>query len=420
MAAVAGSVALGLFLDSSHTRDQATYQQTLPTGTVQVHFGYGDPARLSSTTAIEQAVRSTLPVTDVHPIGSIMCPPGGSADELYGCMMQPVPHDDCPQLKKMRDSGGELSVEERRAAETDPRCDRRLIFSGYGGVVDDGTALATLSGVTGEELARAQATLRAGGIVVRNPSLIKDGVVTVSIARPKAAGSGDASDQWEILPGKQYPLDPRLSATTMTFPGYLLTADEGWGSTVYSPGAVAKAGLSTAVSSLVASTTRMPTQREEDRAAAATQPLEAFVQIEHGPTLETDPRLLLLIAASVAITLGAAGVGTGLAAADGRADLSTLAAVGASPRVRRGLSLSQSGVIAGLGSALGALAGMGAAIAVITALNQSDDILWPGPGPLPIVPPWLALLVALVITPLVAILGAGLFTRSRLPIERRL
>jgi putative ABC transport system permease protein len=164
----------------------------------------------------------------------------------------------------------------------------------------------------------------------------------------------------------------------------------------------------------------MPTQKEEDRAAAATQPLEAFVQVEHGLTLETDPRLLLLIAASVAITLGAAGVGTGLAAADSRADLSTLAAVGASPRVRRGLSLSQSGVIAGLGSVLGALAGLGAAVAVITALNQSDDILWPGPGPLPIVPPWLALLVALVITPLVAILGAGLFTRSRLPIERRL
>jgi putative ABC transport system permease protein len=420
MAAVAGSVALGLFLDSSHTRDRAFHQQSMPTGTVQVYFGYGDPTDTPSTSAIEQAVRSTLPVTDVHPIGSVICPPGGTAEERYGCMMQPVPHDECPQLKKMRDGVGELSIEERRAAETDPRCDRRLLYSGYGGVVDDGTALATLSGATGDELARAQATLRAGGIVVRHPSLIKDGVVTVSIARPKADGSADTTERPAIKPGSPFGGDPHLSVTTMTFTGYLLAANVGSGSTVYSPGAVAKAGLSTAVSSLVASTTRMPTQKEEDRAAAATQPLEAFVQVEHGLTLETDPRLLLLIAASVAITLGAAGVGTGLAAADSRADLSTLAAVGASPRVRRGLSLSQSGVIAGLGSVLGALAGLGAAVAVITALNQSDEILWPGPGPLPIVAPWLALLVALVITPLVAILGAGLFTRSRLPIERRL
>jgi putative ABC transport system permease protein len=206
----------------------------------------------------------------------------------------------------------------------------------------------------------------------------------------------------------------------MTVPGYLLTTGLWPGYTIYSPGAVAKAGLKADVSSLVAATTRMPTQSEEDRAAAATQPYEAFIQVEHGVQVETDPRLLVLIGAAVAITLGAAAVGTGLAAADGRADLSTLAAVGASPRVRRGLSLSQSGVIAGLGSGLGAMAGLGAAIAIITALNQNEEYLWPGPGYLPIVVPWLSLLVALVITPLVAIFGAGLFTRSRLPIERRL
>ncbi len=118
--------------------------------------------------------------------------------------------------------------------------------------------------------------------------------------------------------------------------------------------------------------------------------------------------------------MSAAAIGTGLAAADGRADLSTLAAVGASPRLRRGLSLSQSGVIAGLGSLLGALAGLGAAIAVLMALNQRYVDVWPGPPLLPIAVPWLNLVMALVVVPFVAILGAGLLTRSRLPIERRL
>jgi putative ABC transport system permease protein len=107
-------------------------------------------------------------------------------------------------------------------------------------------------------------------------------------------------------------------------------------------------------------------------------------------------------------------------AADGRADLSTLAAVGASPRPRRGPSVSQAGVIAGLGSVLGSLAGIGAAVAVIVGNNQAyRRHEWPG---LPVEPalPWPTPGVVLVAVPLVAILGAGLFTRSRLPVERRL
>jgi putative ABC transport system permease protein len=129
--------------------------------------------------------------------------------------------------------------------------------------------------------------------------------------------------------------------------------------------------------------------------------------------------LLLLIGAAALITIGAAAIGTGLAAADGRADLSTLAAVGASPRLRRALSVSQSWVIAGLGSLLGALVGIGAAFAVIEGNNQQDwRRLWPG-SPVEPVMPWLTLGIVLVAVPLVAILGAGLLTRSRLPVERR-
>jgi putative ABC transport system permease protein len=84
------------------------------------------------------------------------------------------------------------------------------------------------------------------------------------------------------------------------------------------------------------------------------------------------------------------------------------------------MAVSQSGVIAGLGSALGTIAGGGAAVAIIVALNQAHVAMWPGPDLLPIVVPWLSLGVALIAAPVLAMLGAGLFTRSRLPIERRL
>jgi putative ABC transport system permease protein len=73
-------------------------------------------------------------------------------------------------------------------------------------------------------------------------------------------------------------------------------------------------------------------------------------------------------------------------------------------------------VIAGLGSLLGAVAGLGGAVAVLLALNRGYADIWPTPTPYPITLPWLNIGIALLV---VAMIGAGLLTRSRLPIERR-
>jgi putative ABC transport system permease protein len=140
--------------------------------------------------------------------------------------------------------------------------------------------------------------------------------------------------------------------------------------------------------------------------------------VETGPEDDNAPLLYLLAAASTLITLGAAGTATGLAAADGRADLATLAAAGATPGMRRLLSLSQAGVIAGIGSVLGVVAGTGAGFAVLATTNLSRAGEWPAPTPYPLAVPWLNLSLTFAV-PLVAMVGAGLLTRSRLPIERR-
>src|SRR5262249_38296514 len=151
--------------------------------------------------------------------------------------------------------------------------------------------------------------------------------------------------------GKPYGPD-----STLRVPGYLLTTGIGHGRIIVAPSLVTRAGLATQVSSVVAVTSRMPSQSEQDKMHAQLQAeSQDAAYVEPGAPIKTDVRILVLLVAAAAITLAAAGVATALAAADGRQDLSTLAAVGASPRVRRGLSLSQSGVIAGLGSVLGAL-----------------------------------------------------------------
>jgi putative ABC transport system permease protein len=75
--------------------------------------------------------------------------------------------------------------------------------------------------------------------------------------------------------------------------------------------------------------------------------------------------------------------------------------------------------VAGLGSLLGLLAGLGAAAAVITGQNRALASTWPAfETPMPFVVPWLNVLVSLVVVPAAAMLGAALFTRARLPVER--
>jgi putative ABC transport system permease protein len=82
---------------------------------------------------------------------------------------------------------------------------------------------------------------------------------------------------------------------------------------------------------VLATTSRMPTVAEQDRLRAALGN-RAAVYVERGPQPRSETRTLLLLAVVAGvITLGAAAIATGLAAADGRADLGTLAAVGASP-----------------------------------------------------------------------------------------
>ena len=164
-----------------------------------------------------------------------------------------------------------------------------------------------------------------------------------------------------------------------------------------------------------------PGQRRQERFTADLRAFGTFaLSVEQGAAPRDDsPLLLLLAAAAGVITVGAAGIATALAAAEGRAELSTLAAVGAAPAVRRLLAICQAGVIAGLGSVLGIVAGLGTAAIVLFSVNRQHATAWPTLEPYPYLVPWPALGV-LVLVPVVAMLGAGLFTRARLPIERRL
>lgn len=407
MAAVAGSLALGIFLSSDQARQDASYQEALPLGSAAVQYEWWGPDTASEPEvlasehhdAVREVVSANLSVDRFHDVSVPTCPEGG---EATGCRVRvPVPEENqCPARQVAR----ELTAEEQRAAAQDERCQHSPGFTSLhlaSAVVDDGELLPVLTRASAEEVAAARAVLADGGVVVTDPRKVRDGTVTVSVI----------DDETER---------PGGDGRSLTAPGYALTTAEGAEMAFLSPATLERSGLDERVVATLAHTSAAPDQTQRDALRAALRELNPNLNlyIERGTPTDANPLLLVLAAAAGVVTLGAAGIATGLAGADRRPDLSTLAAVGASPRLRRLLSLSQSGVVAGLGTALGAVAGTGAAFAVLFALNRRGATSWPSPDPYPLEMPWAALGVLLAV-PVVAMLGAGLLTRSRLPIERR-
>ncbi|WP_092541478.1 ABC transporter permease [Actinoplanes derwentensis] len=396
MAAVAGTVTIGVYLTSADDKARQDYQQLLPMGYVAANYGLGSDSYTARTPElVRAALGEALPGAALTEISATVCRYDRTST---GCQLVPVrtAAQTCPGEENPPATPAEVD-----AMAADPRCagshiSQGLAYSLFLSMVGDRDTVAALTGASGSVLDEAAAVLDRGGVVVKDPYLIDDGMVTIAVSDPE-----------------------QTTSRTFTAPGFLLDDAVYPGGPVMSRAAAEKAGFDVAAIGLVAATTAPPSTGTIDGLNAALSAAGSRSPVvEAGPTVEEGPMLYLLAAASALITLGAAAVATGLAAADGRADLSTLAAVGASPGIRRLLSISQSGVIAGLGSLLGILAGVGSGFAVLTATNLSRTTEWPAPTPYPLSVPWLNLLLILMV-PLVAMLGAGLLTRARLPIERR-
>lgn len=160
-------------------------------------------------------------------------------------------------------------------------------------------------------------------------------------------------------------------------------------------------------------------QAKLEKTLAAFTPYDDLVYVERGFTDSYDKPTLLLGAAAAVLALGASLIATSLAAADARPDVATLAAVGARPRTRRLLTMGQAAFITVLGCWLGLAGGLVPGLAVTRPLTESaGDVGVPAHGAIVDVP-WLLLLAIGLGIPLVAACFAGVVTRSRLPMGRR-
>lgn len=205
-----------------------------------------------------------------------------------------------------------------------------------------------------------------------------------------------------------YPVDG--DPVLVRFPGHLSERDIAYSMV---PGAFAAADTLTAAGfELVSSTSLVTfgaaTQQQIDAALQAAEAAGAWVTIEEDLEAEADPAVLALTAGAAFVTLVGVAIAVSLAAAEGRADLATLAAVGAPPRRRRALAGAQALVVAGLGVLIGS--GLGVYFAYL---------VWPALGAPEFIWAWDSLVVTGVAVPVLAVLVAVLLTPSRLPMIRR-
>ncbi len=359
LAAVAGSVAIGTYVASTSAHDRATYTAQAVPGTAIV--------LLPQETDEAGVGRAARTLTD-------------------------LPVQESVPLRGMAYEGNHLEVVPPGTCTVD--CDVERSFGGgyVSGPVEDGPGV--LAAATGADDPALHRVLDAGGAVVPVDGLSPDGTVTLRTVDQNGNPVGPA----RTVPGAGLPPDARQVV-------------------VLAPQLLVEEGVQTRLEALALRLTRLPTSDESDRAQSALADAgfdqSTTLYVERGYVDNYQIGLLALVGGSALLVLGASSIATGLAAADGVADLATLAAVGATPGLRRVLAAFQSYVTAILGTVLGALAGLVPAVALIRATQTGQ-----GAG-LPLTLPWTNLLITIVAVPIVAALAAAAVTRSRLPLVRR-
>ncbi|WP_442814456.1 ABC transporter permease [Streptomyces sp. NBC_01198] len=417
LAAVAGSVAVATYAASQVQEDRQLYTAQLPRGEVAVG-AYGDA--IGDLGQVRAAVEKNYPVTgrvDVSRIyvGAPSCAqhPGVTGCGRTEALMPPA--NICPSSGPQGAQG--LTLAQREALVHDWRCavhDQSSAISVADGVLVGGPGVLHVLGVHDGDAERA---LARGEAVLFDRAYEDHGTVKIKVIADVTKEPQDGTEP----PGK-----------VKALPVHLAPEDRPYGVMAVVPQRAADSlGFPTAPLGSYYTTSKMPSgaQRQALNSDVAKIGTRAQVHLERGYVGNDGLILLALMLFAGVITIGAAGIATGLAQTDAEPDLRTLAAIGAAGRVRRTLSGFQCAVVAVMGVVLGSAAGVLPAIALRRGERHQQLLTYQrsvrsGWGDLrvpnvPVVVPWGTLGMLVVLVPLGAGLLAALVTRSRPELGRR-
>lgn len=460
LAAVAGTVAVATYTASSDAQAEARYEPQLPHGAVAIL----SPESAVDVPSMRDDVQKLLP-TDVRAdvdrvvVGKKNCSSYGGGDDCGRYEIVRPKAYECPLWgydATGEDPAEKYSKAERRKLAKDWRCaenDYGIGNSGGDILIGDDKLLKVLK-IDDPEASKALANGLAVSFVKQN--LVPDGadkdagnggattVATTaahSVTAPKDGANGtvgirliSAADIDEAdaagMKGEEPP------GTVKSLPAHQIAGGQNtYGVTmIVPPKAAEKAGFTTVPLGSFFTTDRQPSDAQQQKldGELAKTGSDAMLTVEKGFTPENSATLLTLAVFAGLVTIGAAGIATGLAQADAEPDLKTLAAVGAPPRVRKALSGFQCGVVAAMGVVLGSASGILPAIGLRFTERRAEETMyaemldegWSGgqeaTAPfVPVVIPWETLGLLLIVVPLGAAVLAALVTRSRGALARR-
>lgn len=407
---VTGFGIAGLSVDERFTLD---YRPMAPPGAAIVYAGTGDV----SEDGLAHAVRDTIHGGVVHTEQRL--DPGRGTD------VPPAPGEiagtahDAPVYVLTRPGCDAARIVAQPPDGGQGQCSGLITsaVTGDGSVVTVMSAdeLVTLYGL-GAEAARV---LRSGGVVVTEPTLVRDGRVEV------VTGKVD-----EVLDGRRAVWAgetarrslPAVAVSALPFsPAGGMTTTGGPAQALLTPQVAATLGVPVAPQRYVVTA---PEPITDDQRLALVDalgvPYVDMVTVERGYQSPLRLALLIMVVAVTLLILVATLTATALSMGEARRDLATLAAVGAPDGIRRRLAGAQAGLLAlvgtALGLAVGAVPGLVVAWSSTTSLDMQGRVVRQGP----LVVPWLAIAVALVVVPLLAAGLAALFVRVRPDLTRRL
>ncbi|MEU3910502.1 ABC transporter permease [Streptomyces sp. NPDC029721] len=422
LAAVAGTVAVSTYQHSQDVQARHEYVAELPDGAGLLSVN--DNSAHKEVPTARELLSRTLPVAvraDVERlvVGNPNCEEYGTG---AGCgrVELIVPKEQRCPLFESEHGPADFPPAEAKKLRQDPRCamSSRRPGSSFKTIVADEKLLQVLA-VTDPG---SVAALKAGQPVSFDRRDVKDGKITLRLVTDPVAAQKAAATHAE-LPGQDKVLTVHQAPEGV----------ESWGvGLVLPPSAAKAAGIATAPVGAYFSLEKAATTEQRQRLDGEIDRLGADVRvrIERGYQGESTIGVLALAVFAGLVTIGAAGIATGLAQADSEADLKTLAAVGAAPRVRRTLSGFQCGVVALMGVVLGSAAGILPAVGLrLTQEREQRSLLLHAvemgystpdePLYVPIAVPWDTLAGLLVLVPLGAAVLAAVVTKSSGALARR-
>ncbi|MFE6050113.1 FtsX-like permease family protein [Kitasatospora sp. NPDC056446] len=411
MAAVAGSVAVGVYTASFEEQYRREYVAHGPAGSVLLGTGWLSDVDAKMLPQMREAVERSVPdlgtradVQSIRYKGD--CSDGGPC----GYVSVELPKEArCPVLS----NNGEISpAEAERILSTDKRCQTNTRRGNpYTSLVGgDATLLRNLYGVTDPAAGQA---LAAGKAVVFDARYLKDGKLAVQYTDPV--------DYSTSGPARSRPAPNEIAVDAVLADASVSAS----GQAVISQATAAKLGFTATSAGSVWLPSSAPSDGSEQKATGELAKISdrQLLTVERGYQSPADLISLGLTVFAGLVALGAAGIATGLAAADSQRDLTTLAAVGAEPRIRRTLSGFQCGVIAGMGSLLGVVCGIVPGVALRKVEASASSYAGISPEELAnratLVFPWPTIAATVVLLPVLAACLAALLTRSRITLLRR-